>query len=168
MLGISDPIAGPVLASICPVILLLMDLWEQLFEGQVLGDSHSGKSKLLDVFCSLAMNHFRTTDITEAGLRGVLSRSTLWLAFDEAESDGASDVQRVVEALRAGSQAGHTVVRGRPDGSYAEQILRTSVLFCAITPIPQRTQDWNRFVLLQLDQQPGRADPVCWSHHPGP
>lgn len=157
--GFANPTAGPVLTSICPVVLLLMELWEQLFQGQVIGDSHSGKSKLLDRISSLAPNHFRTTDITVAGLRGLLSQSTLWLAFDEAESDGGSDITRVVEALRAGTQAGHSVVRGRPDGSYAEQMLRTSVLFCAITPIPQRTQDWNRFILFQVDHEPGKADP---------
>jgi len=147
----------------------VMDAFERPLLMFVTGDTSSGKTSLLSTFSGLGYGQVRllyasqgTENYTAASVASMCNANSLLLVLDEFESSDnrmGEEVRKILEMVR-GLISGETKrVRGRPDGSHYESILRMPIIFAAIQGA-ERPQDLNRMLMIEMKKITGKNSPI--------
>jgi hypothetical protein len=132
--------------------------------------SNSGKSKLLnglyhghepDMLGGLCPCSHLVTDFSTAGLLGALANTSMPVLLDEFESSEKRQdaVNEVLALLRASSTGGAGRLRGTKDLRARIDRLSLPVLAGSIEPIGQNDADANRWLVTELEHDPGHDHP---------
>lgn len=146
-----------------------MDAFERPLLMFVTGDTSSGKTSLLSTFSGLGYGQIRllhasqgTENYTAASVASMCNCNSLLLALDEFESTDnrtGEEVRKILEMVRPLISGEARRVRGRPDGTHYESILRMPIIFSAIQGA-ERPQDLNRMLIVEMKKIAGKNSPV--------
>lgn len=146
----ADLLAGwMALAPICGVLDWRPHIW-------ITGAAGCGKSFIQDHIMSVLLQTVIRVQgcSTEAGVRQLLHRDALAIAFDEAESDtgkAAQNIGRVLELARqASSLDGGVIAKGSADGNAQTYRIRSMFCLSSIGLALQRRADISRVTVLSM------------------
>lgn len=145
-------------------------LWSRKPMVHVRAPSNSGKSKLLnglyhghepDMLGGLCPCSHLVTDFSTAGLLGALANTSMPVLLDEFESSEKRQdaVNEVLALLRASSTGGAGRLRGTKDLRARIDRLSLPVLAGSIEPIGVNDADANRWLVTELEHEPGHEHP---------
>jgi len=151
------------------LVFPIMDAFERPLMLFVSGDTHSGKTSLLSTFSGLGYAGIRllyasqgTENYTAASVASMCNCDSRLAVLDEFESNNTrtgEEVRKILEMVR-GLISGETRrIRGRPDGTHYESILRMPIIFAAIQGA-ERPQDLNRMLMVEMKKIKGKNNPV--------
>jgi hypothetical protein len=137
------------------------------------GDTHSGKSTLLSIFCGASHPALRLLESSVSidvfsvpGVYQAHSRSSLLLCFDEFEEDGdnqrhSADVVGLIRLMRnVIGERGSSVVRGGTRSSPGpEYLIKTPIAFASIHQA-KKAEDNNRRMDIETRKDANRRDPA--------
>jgi len=123
------------------------------------GATGSGKSTIFNKIAASLLaglcRLFQGAQTTEAGIRQKCQADALPILIDELETDdkiSGERVRKVIDLIRISSSDSEAkVVKGSAGGNAVDYDTRFMAMVCSIRTSLEKTQDRNRFVVLELD-----------------
>lgn len=135
---------------------IVHQIWPRRVHLHLMGPSSSGKSSLLDGFFAKLWPHGGfEPDPTEAGLAAKYANAAVPIWIDEAEGTRSSNLSKVYDSARRGTDATAVKLRGNQHGGYREAAFSWPLGVASIEPIATGEADANRFFVVTTKRETG-------------